>query len=136
MQVSDQQLVTPQATERFARFATTDTSKIERRCNRRPRVRGFAVSYRDDLNEYLLRQSDLDESSRAKYFIVRMRRDHHKATRLNRSDGCQLFMVSGDIPLRFGRTEMFLVDDQCHQPSSLTSRPSSMASDPPWCWER
>src|SRR5664280_236665 len=131
MQAGDQRLVTPQATERFARFATTHTSKIERRCYLRPRERGLAVSYCDDLNEYLLRQSDLDESSRAKYFIVRMRRDHHKATRLNRSQGCQLFTVSGGIPLRFDRTEMFLVDDQCHQPSSLTSRPSSTASDPP-----
>ena len=136
MKASDQRHVTPQATEHFARLTTTHTSAIERRCYFRPRARGLAVSYCDDLDEYLLRQSDLDESSHAQYFIVRMRRDHDKATRLNRSDACQLFMVSGGIALRFGRTEMFLVDDQCHQPSSFTSRPSSLASDPPWCWER
>jgi hypothetical protein len=86
MQASDQRLAPPQATERYARLGTTNTSKIERRCYRRPRVRSLAVSYCDDLDKHVLRQCGLNESSRAEYFVVRMRRDHHKATCLNWSE--------------------------------------------------
>ncbi|HEY5121304.1 MAG TPA: hypothetical protein VII84_06980 [Acidimicrobiales bacterium] len=82
---SDQRFVTPQATERFARLASAHTSEIKRRRCLRPRVRGLAVSYCDDLDEYLLRPNDLDECSHAQYFIVRMRRNHHKATCFNAS---------------------------------------------------
>ena len=131
MQAGDQRLAPPQAAERYAGLGTTNTSEIESRCNCHLRVRSFAVSYCDNLYQHVLRQCDLNEASRAEHFIVRMRRDHHKATCLNWSEWCQLFEVTGGIPPAFARTEMLEVDDQCHNPAALASRSSSVASDPP-----